>query len=91
MPRTMLTDEYWSKLIRLMLKTGRVYDPLDFDFPASQYCYLQIGSDKLSEQLRSAYDSATKDLAQKVGKEEVKTVVKDETLSLTAAKYCRFI
>ena len=26
MPRTMLTDEYWSKLIRLMLKTGRVYD-----------------------------------------------------------------
>ena len=26
MPRTMLSDEYWSKLNRLMLKTGRVYD-----------------------------------------------------------------
>ncbi|WP_037054941.1 IS5 family transposase, partial [Rheinheimera baltica] len=26
MPRTMLTDECWSKLIRLMLKTGRIYD-----------------------------------------------------------------
>lgn len=26
MPRTILTDEYWAKLNRLMLKTGRVYD-----------------------------------------------------------------
>ena len=25
MPRTMLTDEYWSTLSRLLLETGRVY------------------------------------------------------------------
>ena len=26
MPRTMLTDEYWLKLSRLLLETGRVYN-----------------------------------------------------------------
>ena len=26
MPRTILTDEYWEKLLRLMLYTGRVYN-----------------------------------------------------------------
>ncbi|WP_419569594.1 IS5 family transposase [Rheinheimera sp.] len=30
MPRTMLTDEHWSTLNRLMLKTGRVYDKPEY-------------------------------------------------------------
>lgn len=71
--------------------TGRVYDPQDFDFPVSQYCYLEIRSDKLGEQIQNTYDAVTKDLAKKEAKGKVETVVTDEALSLTATTYCRFI
>lgn len=29
MPRTMLTDKHWEKLLKLMLRTGRIYNKIE--------------------------------------------------------------